>query len=253
MATNVFHGYKNEIYKFRFAGRIEIQRLMGGTPSDPKVAEGWLKTKMGLEKEDILRQAVEEVMAARNVSEDVALKEVDKRRHLNGFKRERCDACPEDISEPMCATGAHPLYIEGRHMKAMLKEGANVARAANNLPARMGSTSKGLLSFIAEHVIVVDDILRLGQFDKATKKVVDVLEPTGVIQSFPKNPMTKQTGIQYTEHVDFAVVEFTIASDWEFSEKEWAAMWLTGGNQGIGASRSQGYGRFEITKWTKLS
>jgi hypothetical protein len=64
--------------------------------------------------------------------------------------------------------------------------------------------------------------------------------------------MTKQTGIQYTEHVDRAIVEFTIATDWDFTEKEWATIWLTGGNQGIGASRSQGYGRFDITKWQKL-
>ena len=252
MATNVFHGYRTEVYKHSFAGRIEIQRLMGGTPSDPRVAEGWLKTKMGLDKEEILRQAVEEVMAARGVEKDEALKVVDKLRHLNGFKRDRCDACDEDERKPLCGSGSHALYIEGRHLKAMLKEAANVARAANNLSSRMGATSKGTLSFVAEHNIVVEDILRLGQLDPATKKVIDVLEPSGIIQSFPKNPMTKQTGIQYTEHVDRAIVEFTIATDWDFTEKEWATIWLTGGNQGIGASRSQGYGRFDITKWQKL-
>lgn len=251
MSTNVFQGYRAEIYPHRYAGRIEIRNLMGGTPSDSKVAEGWLKTKMGLEKEDILRQAVEEVMAVRNVAEDVAIKEVDKRRHTNGFKRERCDDCPKDPTEPLCS-GIHPLHIEGRHLKACLKEAASVARAANNLPARMGSTSKGLQGFVAEHIIVVEDILVLGDRDLSTGKVSNIYEPTRIIQSFPKNPITKQTGIQYTECVDMAVVEFTIASDWEFSEREWAAIWLTAGEQGIGASRSQSYGRFNLTEWRRM-
>jgi hypothetical protein len=239
VALNVFRAYEPEIYKHKFAGRIEVVQLMGGTPFNQKVAEGWLKTKLGLDKESAIQQAVAEVMASTpETTKDEALKAVDIERHLNGFKRNNDEG--------------GILMVEGRHLKAMLKEAASVARSVGNLPAKMGLTNKGTLSFIAEHVIVVDDRLHIGKADPLTGKVLDVTEPDGILQSFPKNPITRQTGIQYTEFVENAVIEFTVVSDYDFSEKEWAAMWITGGNQGIGAGRSQGYGKFNITKWEKL-
>ena len=242
MAKNVFAGYVDEIYPYRFAGEMQILQVMGGMPSDPKVAEGWLKSKMGLTSEDIITQAVKEVMEARAssaegpISPADALKEVDKTRHLNGFGSD------ED-----------GLYIEGRHLKAAIKEAASAARAVGNLDARYGLTKKGTLSFVAEHIIVVEERLYLSQADPTSGKIVNVKKPTGIRQSFPKNPITNQTGIQYTEYVTDAIVGFTVLTDWEFSEKEWATIWITGGFQGIGASRSQNYGRYTVTRWDQLS
>ncbi len=237
MPINVFRAYEPEIYKWKFAARIEVGQLMGGTPFDEKVAEGWLKSKLGLDKAEDIKTAVAQVMADTQVTEAEALKVVDTRRHMNGFKRN--------------ADGS--LKMEGRHVKAMLKEAASVARSVGNLPAKMGLTNKGTLSFIAEHVIVVEDEIVVGVRDPETSKVIDAKTPSGIAQSFPRNPITRQTGIQYTEYVIDAFLEFTIATDYKFSEAEWAAMWLTGGNQGIGASRSQGFGKFDITQWKPLS
>jgi len=59
------------------------------------------------------------------------------------------------------------------------------------------------------------------------------------------------TGIQYEEYVDDAKVDFTLMADHDFTEQEWATIWLTGEQQGIGASRSQGYGRYEVSKWVR--
>jgi hypothetical protein len=241
MAKNVFADYVDKIYKYRFAGEILIEELMGGTPSNEKVAEGWLRAKLGLTTEDAVAQAVQEVMESRRdstegpISADDALKEVDRSRHLNGFKRDESG-----------------LHIEGRHLKAMIKEAASVARTVNNLPAKFGATNKGTAGFIAEHIVVVERNLYIYQEDPVTKKVVNVTEETGIRQSFPKNPITRQTGIQYTEYVENAIVAFTVVTDYEFTEEQWAAIWVTGSNQGIGASRSQGYGRFTPIKWDRL-
>ena len=240
MARNVFADYVGQIYGHRFAGELQVAQLMGGTPSNPKVAEGWLRAKMGLSKEDDISQAVEAVMEARAgspegpISADDALKEVDRTRHLNGFKKDE-----------------NGLYVEGRHLKASIKEGASVARSAGNLDARYGTTNKGTIGFVAEHIFVVEDRLYLYRED-AAGKVVHVTEPTGVRQSFPKNPINNQTGIQYTEYVDDAIIAFTAVSDWNFKESEWAAIWVTAGNIGVGASRSQGFGRYIVTKWDRL-
>lgn len=251
MPQNVFAHLTDTIYPFKFAGRIEVERLMGGTPSDQNVAEGWLRTKLGEATEDQIAQMVAETMASRNVTETEALAEVGKLKHLNGFKSERCDDCPTDPREPLCAAGEHPLYIEGRHLKAALKEAASVARSVENLDTRYGSTNKGTLSFVAEHIIVVETVLVIGKQD-ANGKIRNVYKPDGIIQSFPKNPRTNQTGIQNTEYVDNAVIDFTVISDYEWKPEEWGAIWLTGGNQGIGASRSQGYGRYNITRWDMI-
>lgn len=48
-----------------------------------------------------------------------------------------------------------------------------------------------------------------------------------------------------------AKLSFTVATDVEFSEDQWALLWLTGQEQGIGASRSQGYGKYEVVRWDK--
>lgn len=35
--------------------------------------------------------------------------------------------------------------------------------------------------------------------------------------------------------------------------EQWAMIWLTGEQQGIGATRSQGYGRYTVTRWEQAS
>ncbi len=68
------------------------------------------------------------------------------------------------------------------------------------------------------------------------------------------NPITKQTGIQYTEVCKNALVEVEVTTDCEdYSDKEWATIWLTGNLQGIGAARSQDHGRYSVIGWEKIS
>ena len=224
--SSVFAKFIPAAWEFRYAATIHVATLAGGTPSDPNVAEGWLRSKM-VDKDADIQEMIQEIMVERGVSAEQATRELDMRKHLNGFRRDQ-----ERNGE---------LFIEGRQLKAGLKEAASVARAVGKLPDRWGLTRKGIVNFVAEHVQVVEERLYLG-----------VTEPDRILQSFPKNARTGQTGIQYTEictDVDFSC---TIISDYEFSEKEWAMLWLTGEYQGIGASRSQSFGRYEVTRWDKL-
>lgn len=218
---SVFAKYEKQSFPYRFEGSLLVGCIAGGTPSDPKVAESWLKTKLA-SKDDLIREMVAEIMADRGVDAEEAARIADGRKHLNGFKRDELG-----------------LYIEGRQLKAAIKEAASVALAAGKLPARWGTTNKGLLSFVAEHIFVVEDRLHLG-----------VVEPTGVVQRFVHT--WRGNSIQNEEYVESAKLDFTVMCDHEFSEKEWAHIWLTGQQQGIGASRSQGFGRYEVTRWERL-
>ncbi len=219
---SVFDKYRKEAYQYQFAGTLHVGTIAGGTPTDPKVAEGWLKTKL-VAKDDLIQAMVAETMVERGVGADEATVLVNAQKNLNGFKRDDAG-----------------LYIEGRQLKAALKEAASVAVAAGKLNSRgWGKTNKGLLSYLAEHVFVVEERLYLG-----------VGEATGINQRFVHT--FRGTGIQYEEYVDDAKIDFTVIADHDFSEQEWAQIWLCGEQQGIGASRSQGYGRYEVTRWERL-
>lgn len=225
--TSVFAGYQKKAWPFQFAGALQVATIAGGTPTDSKVAEAWLKTKLA-DNDDLIRELVAKTMVDRGIAADEAVKEVDTLKHLNGFKRD-----PE-----------RGLYIEGRQLKAAIKEAVSVAFAAGKLVGKNGKnswglTSKGIHGFAAEHIVVVEDRLYLG-----------VSEPTGVMQRFVHT--FRGTGIQYEEYVEDAKIPFTVVSDHPFTEEQWAMIWLTGEQQGIGASRSQGFGRYEVVAWERV-
>lgn len=229
---SVFQKYKAKAYPNNFAVTIQVGAICGGTPTDPRVAEGWLKSKLGIDKEDLIREAVAEVMVERGLTADEATEVVSANKHLNGFKRDE-----------------NGLYIEGRQMKAGIKEAANVRWPYPQTVwgpngARKGGTKgegrgKSSPSFFAEHVFVLEDRIHLG-----------VTEASGVNQRFVHT--FRGSGIQYEEYVTDAKLSFTVASDHDFTDEQWALLWLTGEQQGIGASRSQGYGRYEVVRWDRL-
>ncbi len=204
-------------YPHQFAVDLLIPKLVGGTPTDPSVAERWLKEKLG-DKDDLLREAVEQVMTERGVTENEAVAAVKADRHLQGFKRDE-----------------NGLYIEGRQLKSLIKEAAGVRWAGT----RWGPTRKGTNSFFAEHVFVTEDRLHLG-----------VEEPSGIAQRFVAT--FRGTGIRYEEFVTDVKLTASVITDYAFSDEEWALLWLTAEQLGLGASRSQGFGRFEVRGWDQV-
>ena len=211
---SVFDDYRTKAYPHTYNGTLLVATICGGTPTDPKVAEGWLRTKMA-DKDDLIRQMVAETMTERGVTAEEATEAVMVDKHLNGFKRD-----------------SEGLYIEGRQLKAAIKEAANIRWPKD----RWGPSNKGTRSFFAEHVFVLEDRLHLG-----------VAEPTGISQRFVHT--WRGNGIQYEEYVEAAKINFTLVTDHKFTAEQWAMLWLTGEQNGIGATRSQGFGRYEVVRW----
>lgn len=235
MTTSVFEKFRPRAYPYAFDVELTVDCLAGGLPTHPKVAAGWIKTKLGFDDDELIAAAVAEVMVERGIEnpdeapEDALNEAVDKivaDRHLNGFAR-RAGAGTE-------------LCISGRHVKAMLKEAACIRWP----DARWGPTRKGTKSFFAEHFFVAEDVIGLG-----------VTEPSDVHQRFVHT--FRGNGIQYEEVVDGAKVAFTLYCDYDLGDEAknakkgegWALLWLTGESNGLGASRSQGYGKFAVTRF----
>lgn len=219
MPTSVFADYDADIYT-RYAGELELTRIVGGIPSNPRVIEGWISSKLGADNAELIAERVAQTMIERGIGQDDAVEEVKAETKLNGFKK-----------------NSRGLYLEGRCLKSAIREAANVS-----WPKRSwGPSRKGTRSYWAEHVYVVEDELYLG-----------VEKPTGIQQRFVS--VWRGTGIQYEEYVDNARVSFTVKTDADdiISKDDWAELWTRAENLGLGSTRSQGFGKFVVTKWERL-
>lgn len=229
MTDSVFADLIPIQFPHQFHATIHLDTIAGGCPADSKVAEAWLKTKLA-DKDDLIREQVAEIMLERELPLDAATELVEANRHLVGFRRD-----PE-----------HGLYIEGRQIKAAIKEAGSIATNEGRLPNRFGGKNadknyrKGWKSWAPEHVFVLEDRVYLG-----------MTEPSGIAQSFPRGRFG--TGIQYTEYAEDVKLDFTVITDHDFTRDEWAAIWLTAERNGLGASRSQGYGTYTVVRWDPLS
>ena len=220
----VFDKYIDKVYPYRWKVTLLVDEIHGGIPTDPKVAEGWIKTFLQ-PKEEIVQELVAKTLVERGVTTGTAdlkevIEDVIKASQLNGFYRN--------------AEGG--LAIAGRHVKAMIKENANIAWPKK----RWGPSGKGTKSYFAEHVFIPEKIIPLG-----------VTEPDGIDQRFVHT--WRGAGIQYEEFVRDAEVTFTMFSDFDMPQKEWAQLWLRAQNNGLGAARSQGYGTFDTIGFDKIA
>jgi hypothetical protein len=216
--NGVFEKYEHQAYPYKFSGTIIVGRVVGGTPSDPKVAEGWIKSKVTA-TDDAIRSSVAEIMAERGLEATEAVEELARRKTLVGFKRD-----------------SNGLYIEGRQLKAGLKEAGNI-----RWPKRKwGPTNKGTMGFFSEHLFIAEDKLYLG-----------VTEPSDIVQSFVHT--WRGSSVQYNEVVDEAKISFTLETDYDFTEEDWGLLWVTAQKEAIGAARSQGNGRFKLVQFDPLT
>jgi hypothetical protein len=269
---SVFDGFQAKLYRWQYDVQLTVDRLVGGTPTDPNVTEGWIRTKMGVTSDDAVSAAVAEVMSERakkgkSVTAEEAMDEVARNRNLSGFKRNFATPVAKIVQERATTRGVEvldrdgqsstlrtftqeqaeerfgELFIEGRQVKAMIKEAAMIAVGAGHLPKdRWGKTGKGLLNFLSEHLFVDEDEILLG-----------VTDPTLVNQSFVHT--FRGSGIKLEEILAGAVVDFRLLCDYDFEAtvKDFFPMVFTVAQQnGLGASRSQGFGRFKVTKFEKV-
>jgi hypothetical protein len=225
----VFDGHKQRLFT-TYAVRLEFRdKLMGGTPKDPKAIEGWLKKNAGLAGGELRRATVRTLIEngvdlTENPTDDeinAAIAGVASLKQTQGFKTDK----------------EHGLYVEARAVKAMLKESVNVAYAGE----KRGPTRKGFRSFFAERVFVNPDRIYVG-----TRQPSGVELFVGHVTG-REGPRSTLTYVEYVERPVLAC-EVIVFND-EITEDEWPTIWVHAGENGFGALRSQGFGRFEVERW----
>jgi len=256
---SVFADIRDRVFKHRYRVTVHVADLVGGIPTDQNVAEGWIRTKMGESSEELIREQVEEIVASRGVTADVAKEEAARNRHLTGFRRDFGTEMARADQLKATTTGVvfegkrkiftpeearrtfGQLYFEGRQVKAMLKEAAMISGAADHVSMKSwGRTNKALKSFLAEHLFVEEDRIYM-----------DRTEPDAIVQSFVHT--WRGSGIKLEEHVYGVDLTFTLVCDYPFDAEDrdfFGKLFVAGEMNGVGASRSQGYGRFVVTEFT---
>jgi len=215
-------------YKATLAFR---DKLIGGVPKDPRLIEGWLRAKAGLAGGQELRQALIRTLGEIGVSahedaSDAELAEASSalasQRRTTGFKFD-----------------ADGLYVESRQVKAMLKESTNIVYAGE----RWGPTRKAARAFLAERVFVDADRLLRG-----------VQEPSGVEQviGHVAGPTGPRSTLGYFEFVCRPMLSFRVLVLRDcIAPDQWQDIWAHAQENGFGALRSQGHGRFDLVDWRR--
>jgi hypothetical protein len=227
-SRSVFAKEREKVWGYCFDVEVEVHSMLGGVPSDPNVRRGWLMQRLSPEgernnaKDQRLLELIEKAVAEGKTADEAA-----DSLSVNGFVRD--------------ANGG--LNFEGRCVKAGIKESFSIALGGGHLKARgWGATNKGLSGFVAEHIQIPVDLVPLYQADGVTQYT----QPDGIEQRFVST--FRGQSISYSERLDLAVMKFLVLSDWDFGDN-WATIWALGEENGIGSMRSQGAGRFIVTKW----
>jgi hypothetical protein len=215
--------------------------LYGGSPFDPTLVEGWLKSKLGITDEEELKVWTKKHLAETqgldaNDIDDIAIEKAIQENALEkkaqGFKR-----LPE-TNQP---------YVEGRHVKAMIKEATNIAYPQGEHKWGRYSNTKGVsvggkspLSYIAERVWVPE----------APIVVADETDGFEFAVGHIEDWKGRRSTIGYFEYCAKPVVQFQVkVLDDCLSFEQWGRIWQVAEGNGLGARRSQGGGQFAVTRW----
>ena len=241
VATDVFATYEVQL---SFENKI-----MGGVPKNPKMIEGWLRSKMKISETQELMAFTMKAMEEQGLEVPISQEQMYKLpeedlfslmedmteqyaalKSTNGFKRD------EDLG----------VYIEDRQIKAGIKESVNILFAGE----RWGKTRKGPKNFTAERVFV------RGASDTHERIYLERMEPDGIEPQVGhvEDKAGKRSTLTYYEFCNKPVISFEmeVVRD-EIAEREWGQIMYHMQRNGIGALRSQSYGRFDTTRFERVA
>jgi hypothetical protein len=267
---NPFEKYKAQAWPYWYSGEMIVSRICGGVPAQENTAEAWIRAKL----KDTRSQEEVKTLVAETKRQ---IRETNKQAGRDGGETEQestliaaeaaalAEISEEDLTELAVQKAARDLaglnmfkrldgqlHIEGRQLKAALREAVSVAANAGKITTKNwgnpdnAAYKKQLKGWFPEHVFVPDTTLFMYRPDGTP-----VTKEDGILQKFVHTH--RGDAIGYEEYVDNALIRFTVKTDVDLTEEQWAMIWLTGQDQGLGASRSQGFGVYEMTGWKNIA
>lgn len=208
-----------DVYQVKLKFR---DKLLGGLPKSPKVIKNWLEARTK-------RTGPEIEGLAQEIAGEISREEATAReeRIWTGFKS---------------FENEKGLYLEERQIKALLREAGSV----------LGYTSIiGFRDTINHGVFVDPDKIHLGK-----------VKPDGVEESIigrALGPRGPRSFLRKSDYVEKAEIEFKLLvtrslspsprREISITKERLKNMWELAQNIGLGASRSQGYGKFQLLEF----
>ena len=210
------------MYKFYEVEIRIVGRICGGVPKHTDIIKAWVEARTGFDDEKA-QKIIEETtakMAAEKIGDEKAMKA------WTGFKSD-----------------GGGLYVEARQVNAMLKESGNILKgikgsapviAIRNLKARM-----------AERVFVEPDHIYLGvsEPDGFEEQTIRVITPRGPRSAIKRFDFVKAPTLGFVLRVldDGLITAEVLDKVLEHAQ-----------HLGIGANRSQGFGKFEALRFEEV-
>ena len=215
-------------------------RLVGGNPSDPELVEGWLKANLGISDEDQLRAWTLKHLAETQGIDPTSATDDDIARAMSQNALEK-------KAQVFKRTRDGEPYIEGRHIKAMVKEAIGIAYPRGEHKWGQYRGKNGLVggkepkSYAAERVSIPELPYIVGEDVDGVELAVGHLKDW--------RGETRST-LGYFEYVTQPTLTFRLeVLDDCITEEQWARIFSTAERNGLGARRSQGSGQFLVTSW----
>lgn len=235
MATSDLFGGKSRWTTYK--GERLLYTLVGGVPKDPDTIRGWLKARLEMGEVEIRAIADETIEQMGWTQEDLTSENLDK---LVDTIMER------DTKGNSFKKVGDSLVIEGRQVKAAIKEAANALYpGTEKWPGYPGNTRKGLASYSVERVEVVERFIPLG------RTVPDIVGEQRI--KHISGPQGKRSTINVVDVCEDVTIAFTVKVLDDFIPEElWGEIWEYVDLGGIGADRARGDGRGTMTKWERV-
>jgi hypothetical protein len=227
----------------RYRASIQFRdHIMGGIPLDPKLIEGWIKKNIPdlddpRELQRVVLRTIEE-RTGKTIDEslspadlDAAISDIAAVKETTGFKRD----------------AQYGLYIEDRQVKAAIKEATNILYPWTGGQAKQKEAygiGKSAKSYLAERVFVSPRTIWLGR-----------AQPDGVemIVGHVSGPQGQRSTLGYHEYVEQPVLTFDILVTRDAINHEWwPDLFQQMEENGIGALRSQSFGRFVTLSFEQI-
>lgn len=224
-------------------------RIAGGQPRNRELIEPWLaKAGFGDDAKQVLLLDQLQKIGANPANPEIA----------------DVQQAAEDVAEQTVTTFYRDdagVYMEGRTMKALIKEsiavnygGERTLKMKDDRYKGIGGVSsggKGYRSATAERVFVDEHRIRFYRPDGTL-----IAEPDGqdLFIGHVTGPQGKRSTLSYFDYIaPPAVAIFTVkVLDNFIQTNEWERIWQHAEYNGWGAKRSQGFGTFKVIDWARL-
>jgi hypothetical protein len=207
-----------DVYKISLRIR---ERLCGGVPKNPDLLKGWIASTT--EHNDAQTDA--QVAAVRE-----ALLEPTEEKSWNGFQGD------EKLG----------LFIESRQVKALCKECASMLRITTQ---KIGSKQ------IFQHGFEIKGSERADRIYLGTKVPTGYSEGPIHVQT-AQGPRTAIKRVDYVEHVTLSFEIWVLHTEGgekrHVGEEDLQRMFTFGQENGLGADRSQGHGKFDVVEFQRI-